>query len=574
MLILAIFFVRDYGSMVPFWDDWNYVPCLTGEQPVSISWLWAQASEHRFPLPKLILVSALKLSGADFRVGMYLNVLAMAGLALGFILAARAVRGRTACADAFFPIVLLHRGHADSFLWGSVNTYVTPTVLVGLLLILIVTRRGRLSPATAGLFGLGLLGLGLSGANGLIYVPTLTTWLTWSGLCYWRDGGWSLGRGTAPVALLGAALALSVVGLYFVGFHRISFSPAGYQSTGLWDFLRGVTIFLAMNFGVAARPLWRGLGPLLGGLVVVCGVCLIAGIRRNRSAERAREFGLLAFLAGCLMLALALAWGRASWGPESILQCRYTSMAVPLLCGIYFIWETNGPARVRSLGRGGLFILVLALVPLNWSLGNAIAIETNGWRRSLDRDLQSQMPVYLLVKRNDRLFPFHDIMQNYLLSLHRAGFRSYRNVGENPPFREVALPLVASATHGVEWWDGRGRAIGHDPHLVFDLPEPTLVCGIRVRCRVSNDQGMCSHFQVEWRERGREDFTRERTYVHYMLLPDRAGVVLCWTDARIDQIRIRPDNQRCEFSIQDITLLLPPDPGRHPAGSANLAAGP
>src|SRR5208337_2205560 len=123
MLILAIFLVLDYGSMVPFWDDWNLVPWLTGEQPVTISWLWEQAGEHRFFLPKLILVSALKLSGADFRVGMYINVLAMAGLGLGFILAARAVRGKTTCADAFFPIVLLHRGHVDSFLWTSVNTY-------------------------------------------------------------------------------------------------------------------------------------------------------------------------------------------------------------------------------------------------------------------------------------------------------------------------------------------------------------------------------------------------------------------------------------------------------------------
>jgi len=574
MLILAIFLVLDYGSMVPFWDDWNLVPWLTGEQPVTISWLWEQAGEHRFFLPKLILVSALKLSGADFRVGMYINVLAMAGLGLGFILAARAVRGKTTCADAFFPIVLLHRGHVDSFLWTSVNTYVTPTVLVGLLLILIVVRRGRLSPATASLYGLGLLGLGLSGANGLIYVPALASWLAWAGLRYWRDGGWWPARATALVALVGATSALSVVGLYFVGFHRISFSPVGYHSTAfLRDLLRGIAIFLAMNFGVAAKPLWRELGPLLGGLVIVCGVCLIAAIRRNRSSERAREFGLLAFLAGCLLLAVAVAWGRASWGPESLMLSRYASMAVPLICGIYFIWETNGPERVRPLGRVGLFILVSSLVPLNWSLGQAVASDLAGRRKALEGDLQSQMPVHLLVKRNDRLYPLHDVMQNCLLSLRRAGFRSYRNVGENPPFREVALPLVATATHEVDGKGGPGRATGDDSYLVFDLPKATLVCGIRVRCRVNNRQGMCPYFQVEWRERGREDFTGVRKYVHYMLPPDRDGVVLCFTDARIDQIRIRPDNQRCEFSIQDITLLLPPDPGRHPAGSADLAAG-
>jgi hypothetical protein len=562
LLLLAVLMVRKYGTKVPYLDDWNLVPYVTGEQPVTASWLWAQYSDHRFPLPKLILVTVLKLSGADFRAGMYLNVLALGGLALALTVAARATRGKTCYADAFLPIVLLQPGHAFPFLWTMVNTYVTPTVLLGLLLILIVTCRGRLSPSKACLFGLGLVGLCLSGTNGLIHVPALAAWLTWAGLRQWKDGG----RRTALIALAGAAAALSVVGLYFIGFQRISYSPLGYRSASfVGDFLRGVMMFLAVNFGAAAFSSWKVLGPLTAVLSLVCVACLLAAIRRDRPGDRVRNLGLLAFLGGCLLLTLAVAWGRASCGPQWLLVGSYAIMAEPLLVGIYFAWEAAGPERFRTLGRVTLCTLVVALLPLEWLLGNAIAIQEARVRKGLERDMRARMPVYLLAKRNPGLFPFHDQMQQHLLSLHRAGFPTYRNVEENPPFREVRLPLVATATHEVEWQGGSGRATGNDPCVVVNLPERRWVCGMRFVCRVTNEQGAAPFFQVQWRERGREDFSEAKSYVNHMLPPGGYSQFVFYTDTWIDQICIRPDNQPCEFSFVEIVLLTPADGEPDPA---------
>ena len=72
-----------YGRNVPIWDDWDLVPTATGHQPVTAQWLWSQHNEHRVPIPRLLLLAMLRLSGIDFRAGMYFNVAGTAALALG-----------------------------------------------------------------------------------------------------------------------------------------------------------------------------------------------------------------------------------------------------------------------------------------------------------------------------------------------------------------------------------------------------------------------------------------------------------------------------------------------------------
>jgi hypothetical protein len=93
MLLAALAFVWKFGSNVPYWDEWQMVPRLTGEQPVDAGWLWASHSGHRIPFPKLLLVTAYKVTGSDFRVGMYANVLALGAVALAMIRAAKGLRG-------------------------------------------------------------------------------------------------------------------------------------------------------------------------------------------------------------------------------------------------------------------------------------------------------------------------------------------------------------------------------------------------------------------------------------------------------------------------------------------------
>src|SRR4051794_5713707 len=92
MLAAALMFVWRYGSNVPSWDEWDMVPTLTGEQPISATWLWSQHNEHRIPLPRLLFLLLNHVAGPDFRVMMFFNLLAMGVLAFALILAAQRQR--------------------------------------------------------------------------------------------------------------------------------------------------------------------------------------------------------------------------------------------------------------------------------------------------------------------------------------------------------------------------------------------------------------------------------------------------------------------------------------------------
>src|SRR5262249_53999768 len=150
-LSAALAYVGAFCSRVPFWDDWTLVPAVTGHRAISPSWLWEQHNEHRVPLPKLLLVGLYRLTGYDFRAGVFLNVLALAGLAALLIWTARAVRGRPACSDAFFPMILLHWGQYESLFISFTVNLALPTVLLGLLLAVLVRSRDGLT-LRAGVF--------------------------------------------------------------------------------------------------------------------------------------------------------------------------------------------------------------------------------------------------------------------------------------------------------------------------------------------------------------------------------------------------------------------------------------
>src|SRR5215831_13470412 len=106
MLIAALGYVWRFGSNVPFWDEWNLIPALTGHQPVTLKWLWTPRNGHRLPVPMLFLLGLYTISDVDFRVGMYFNVIGLAIAAAALILTSERIRGgKASIADAFFPLL-------------------------------------------------------------------------------------------------------------------------------------------------------------------------------------------------------------------------------------------------------------------------------------------------------------------------------------------------------------------------------------------------------------------------------------------------------------------------------------
>ena len=431
----AFAFIYTYGCNLPCLDEWDMVGALTGNQPITLAWLWSQHNQHRIVLPRLIYLALAWLTGSDFRAGMYFNGLALAALAAALIVAARRLRGWTSYADAFFPLALLHAGHWENLLWGFQIEFVAHTLLAFGLLLLILRSR---SPLTwgAGLAGsLCLLALPLCGAHGLPFVPLLAVWLlVWA----WRSrrtpgrAAWRL----AVVAALAAA-ALALVPVYFIGYEPIAEHPASPS----WEATGKVGLeFLTMSFGSAMIPWWNAARFIVLGLLAGTAAALTAAWR-SRPEERIRCLGLLLFLAALVGLALGIGWGRAGIDRSAGFAVRYAVLAVPFLCAVYLACDVVGPAARARFVQVALFIALLALCRTNTRMGLWSGRERRELFRAAERDLRAHLPAEVIAARHPILHPVPTFLIPRLEWLRRADIGAFKNLaapvaaGEVPPHR-------------------------------------------------------------------------------------------------------------------------------------------
>jgi hypothetical protein len=392
-ILVAI--ARD-GRNIPFEEDWLMVAPMTGHEPNLPRWLWSQNSEHRLPLPRLVNLTLLRATH-DFRSTMVFDALALGAVAAGMILVARALRGgRTSVADGFFPLLLLHLGNWDNLVWGWQIQFVLPTVLACVLLLVIVTRPRSPTRWGAALTALALIGLPLSGANGLVFTPTLAAWLAYAVWARPRDPEVSHGVGDwLPAAAAGLAVLLCVV--YFIGYQA---SPWNQASPGLGATLATTGKFLALSLGPAASKRWLLCGSIAVPVFFISFGLLIAAYRAERE-ERLRIVGLLAFFAAAAVLALAVGWGRAGRAAATgRMPTRYVLLAAPGLCAVYFTTLLYGPAWTRRAFPLGLAAVVALLFPFNTRVG----FERRAWFgagfASFERDLAADSPKEVLAERH------------------------------------------------------------------------------------------------------------------------------------------------------------------------------
>ena len=181
LTVVALGFVTVYGNRTPRWEDWFFVPFVTGAQRVDLSWLWENVQGHRGPIMKLVFIAYYSLFGFNSKPILYLNVFLFSALSLGLLRAIRKARGRWSYCDAFLPIVFLNLGQAEAFSWAQIFTYVAPTCLETLLLILIVTHRGALNRTSLVLAGTSLVLLPLTFGGGLVFAAMMVPWMVYQG---------------------------------------------------------------------------------------------------------------------------------------------------------------------------------------------------------------------------------------------------------------------------------------------------------------------------------------------------------------------------------------------------------
>ncbi|MHC4714085.1 MAG: glycosyltransferase [Planctomycetota bacterium] len=416
----AFYLVGHYGPDVPWWDEFEHVPYVTGERPVTAGWLWEAHKVHRIALPKLVYIALAGVSGSHFKAGMAFNVLVMSAIAFAFILAARRIRGRMAATDAFFPLAWLHWGHAETMLWGF-QVQFTLSALFFCAAVIAVSRRGReLKAAQVLVVGTSVVLLPLCGAQGLLLAGPLVLWLlVVAGVAVRARGRTRAGR-LAPVALAFAAVAIVVGGLYFAGLER---GPGPDPPPATGELTAGVAEFLSGSFGPVARCLWPLFAVLTAALLGTAAVLLVRSTVR-KPEERLSAVGLLMMLAAVVLLAIGIAQGRVGKGPHVGLRARYIVASLPALCCVYLVFVRQSKRRAFRVIVFLLFAIALAGFQQNSANGLVFA----KWRRQeaarFRRDAAAGMSSKRLARRHREAFYGHQSEEGFaeqIEMLRRAG---------------------------------------------------------------------------------------------------------------------------------------------------------
>ena len=328
---------------------------------------------------------------------------------------------------------------------------------------------------------------------------------------------------------------------------------------------------MAASFGPKTALFWPYAGwAMLGLLLITGGLLIMTGWRRPQ--ERFRVVGLLAFLGAMTSLSLALGWGRSSFGPFAGFQSRYVTLAVPLLCCVYFVWELYGGWALRHFGQMTLFALMCALLTPStiWSLDDAEPRRRIA--KAMERDLREGVPISVFVNRyngwNFIFPPPHPPLYNDLpISNERHDNTSWPCVvrtSENsdtsplddPPF-EMSVPVVPIEHNQMTWDEGVGRGTGVDPYMVFALNKPAYLYGIKLKYTVHNGKKPAP-IRVSWKRSGRNEFSLAERNVLVNVETGKENTTIIPVHDAIDRYRIDLGDPTSAIKISEIELVLPP----------------
>jgi hypothetical protein len=434
MSTAGVGFVAHYAFRTPWLDEWRWLPVVVGQEPLSLSWLWALHDEHRMFLPRLIYFGLGKLTNFDFRAGAYYNVLALSGLALAMMLVTWRLRGRTIAYDAFFPLVLLHWAQTENLLWGFQIGQVTTVVLAGAILLAIATCGPRLTVGRGLFVTTCLAGLGTCPLYGIAYLPALACWLAFAGLCRWREDSAHHRRDGALLMLL-ALVPVALVADMFFGIHyRLCESPS--VSAALVTALQ----FLSGGLGRAAKETWPVSGVIAPAGMLYCSWQLYRVFRRQ-PAERVRAAGLFCFLGGVGSLTVAMAMGR----PGSGFLTRYMTLGAPLLCLFYVQLTVYAPPAVKIRLQHALALLMWGLLIVNTQKGLCFARSYETPQAQFEQDVQNGLSTDELAVRYDKDVGFPlatDVFAQRLEMLRQSRLGPYRHAsGEMSTARAAGTML-------------------------------------------------------------------------------------------------------------------------------------
>jgi hypothetical protein len=435
LTVALLLFVRQYSRNIPYADEFEMVSVMTGAEPVSLRWAWAQHNEHRPVISRLIMACLSRFVANDFRAPRYANVVLLSAMAASMLVLARRIRGSARVTDAVLPLAILNIAQVESLMNGfAMNLILTSLVEIALIVVVSSAHRSRGEAMALG-FGSALVLLPLTGGSGLAMIPPLALWLAG----YVARGWWSgsePGVATRAIGLGLLAACTAIVALYLHGYNRPAYHPLPSSAVAVaWSTL----LCLSLAVYPHLSSYWWPAGPIVIALVTAT-LGLLAFASARSPGERPRALGLMAIIASMLCVVGAVGVSRAAFGPSAILASRYVTLTIPLFCVLQIAWLTYGPARAREGIPAALLVLIAVTMPDTYRFSRRYCGSVRVAEQRVERGLKDHVPTAKLLKwASPVLYPdSHCVQERFrMLKVARMGL-----------FTEFEESRVASSPSG------------------------------------------------------------------------------------------------------------------------------
>lgn len=546
-------YVYRFGRNLPYWDDWEVVPVLTGHVPFRMAWLWEAQNEHRMPFVRLLLYGLWRLTG-DLRSVMVVTDLLLAASVLSLLSAVRSRRGRSSFTDAFLPLALLGWGMYENLIFAIQFFFISNAVLVlAITAAAIGEWRGR--TWRVALMAVAATLLPLDGAIGLALSPGVICWTALAGFVRMREPD---ARSRRDAAMLLAGSAGSALGAIVMA-ATLPASASFASARSAKDMIRASCEVLSIGFGPVGARYWPWSGVIVTGIVAGCVVLAVAAVVRRRD-DRLRSCAVLAAIGSLLTVVFAIGYGRAGFGPGQGFSDRYAIFSASLLAVGYVA------ASLSSLdGWGRSLRIVLLVVSVALFVPNARVGRVYGYDRADRADgvldaIAAGAPIEAAAGRGaQRVYPVQEPLQVWLGMLRdrKAGPYAAEGAMESAVCRDAELSAVPIETNHLAVDGDRWRAFGDDPYLVYALPKPTYVSGVRIRFTITSLDRGPANLQIFWGLAGVRGFEQgRRSAIQPVSGEPVQQEVTFWIYDRLDRLRIDPDSRPCSVSIDGLTILV------------------
>ena len=393
----ALFYwIQQAGIGLPHNDEYfAFMPVITGQEALSVKWLWTPANEHRIPLLKLYLYTIGEWSHWNFRASLRINLFVLSIGVLTVILALRKWRrGKSTLSDCAIPFAVLNPAAVDTVICYS---FAYPAVLGVMLLAMSLIVSGiayrykwawAIYAVTTPCIALAAGPPGAMWALGMVVAAPF----------FWASR--DLGR-TRHLAPVWGICVIVLVGYLIWAIpktdHHDTFKANSMSEAGWLTLKYAVTWF-------GRQPLLMGGWPYLGfAMIPVVFWITLYSIVRFVQATRGRTLlkgditqwmPVLSLLVVTLGLAAIMAYNRGTihlWAP------RYHYILVPIAVASYFLTVLLRTPRPVAQW---LFLLLLGTWAFNWI---EIPLNPQFWgepRQEFVQKMRSgEIPLAMLAER-------------------------------------------------------------------------------------------------------------------------------------------------------------------------------